>query len=320
MPTQVSRPTPSPEHAAAIDAATTDDNESFVQYTGRAMLERSLRTLQGLLEGITIDQVVTDAELKGLAKWLHEHRQYQDRKPFSEVIDKLTEILANHVIDAEERADMLWMCGQLEPGRPYFDSLTADMQRLQGVLGGIISDGKIRKAELVGLQDWFEQHPHLRSVWPYDELETHVAAVLKDGQVDAREHAALLQFFGDFVGTSDHSSLELPEDSEGNFISGVCALAPDIQFEGRVFCLTGSSDRATKADIYAELERRGADWSGNLTAKVDYLVIGAKGSPCWTFSCYGRKVEQAVQRRRDGGRVVIVHEHDLWDAIDDFGM
>lgn len=31
----------------------------------------------------------------------------------------------------------------------------------------------------------------------------------------------------------------------------------------------------------------------------------------WAFSCYGRKVEKAVQLRKDGSQVIIVHENDF---------
>ncbi len=52
-----------------------------------------------------------------------------------------------------------------------------------------------------------------------------------------------------------------------------------------------------------------------MTAKLNYLVIGAEGNPCWAFACYGRKVEKAVELRKKGIRVVLVHENDFHDAV-----
>ena len=54
---------------------------------------------------------------------------------------------------------------------------------------------------------------------------------------------------------------------------------------------------------------------GNVTSKLNYLVIGAEGNPCWAFACYGRKVEKAVELRKKGVRVVIVHENDFHDGV-----
>ncbi|HPN82790.1 MAG TPA: NAD-dependent DNA ligase, partial [Spirochaetota bacterium] len=52
-----------------------------------------------------------------------------------------------------------------------------------------------------------------------------------------------------------------------------------------------------------------------VTEETDYLVVGSGGSPYWAFSCYGRKVERAMNLRRDGHPVSIVHESDFWDAL-----
>ena len=53
--------------------------------------------------------------------------------------------------------------------------------------------------------------------------------------------------------------------------------------------------------------------------RVDYLVIGADGNPCWAFACYGRKVEKAVELRKSGVRIMIIHESDFHDAVLDAG-
>ncbi|GMA55471.1 hypothetical protein GCM10025857_68280 [Alicyclobacillus contaminans] len=52
-----------------------------------------------------------------------------------------------------------------------------------------------------------------------------------------------------------------------------------------------------------------------MTVDTDYLVVGDQGNPCWAFSCYGRKVEKAVKLRKQGRRILIIHEVDFWDAL-----
>jgi SH3-like domain-containing protein len=44
-------------------------------------------------------------------------------------------------------------------------------------------------------------------------------------------------------------------------------------------------------------------------------LIGDEGNPCWVFSCYGRKVEKAIQYRKSGLPILIIHENDFWNAI-----
>ena len=55
----------------------------------------------------------------------------------------------------------------------------------------------------------------------------------------------------------------------------------------------------------------------SVTAKTDYLIVGNAGNPCWAYACYGRKIEEAVQLRKQGAKVIIVNETDFWDALED---
>ncbi len=50
---------------------------------------------------------------------------------------------------------------------------------------------------------------------------------------------------------------------------------------------------------------------------TDYLIVGNAGNPCWAYSCYGRKIEQAVDLRKAGGKIKIVNEIDFWDVLED---
>jgi hypothetical protein len=33
------------------------------------------------------------------------------------------------------------------------------------------------------------------------------------------------------------------------------------------------------------------------------------------YSCYGRKVEEAINYRKRGANILIVHENDIWDVV-----
>ena len=59
------------------------------------------------------------------------------------------------------------------------------------------------------------------------------------------------------------------------------------------------------------------NFSSGVSGKTDYLIIGNNGNPCWAYSCYGRKVEQAITQRKKGKKVIIMHESDFWDAVED---
>ncbi|MGS7457235.1 hypothetical protein, partial [Mycobacterium tuberculosis] len=89
--------------------------------------------------------------------------------------------------------------------------------------------------ELSGLSEWLEAHEHLRTLWPFDEVETLLTAVLADKKIDAAEHAALLRFFGEFTVKLDDRTITAPPVKVGETVSGLCAVCPEIVFPERTF-------------------------------------------------------------------------------------
>lgn len=295
-----------------------EDLDEYFLFTGRQRLDKAMHTLHGLVQGIVADDKVTDSELAELTSWLGRHAEFSDKHPFNEVIPRIREIISDGIVDEDERADLIWMCERFSTENVFYDQITSDMQRLQGFLTGILADGRITEDELASLAAWIDDHEHLRSCWPYDELNSIISLVMEDGRIDDQEHEALLQFFGEFSNTPRrHAVGALDRDST---VSGVCAMCPSIEFVERFFCFTGASDRATRDGFAETVTTLGGEFHKKLRNDTNYLIIGAKGNPCWAYACYGRKVEDAVERHRNGQRILVVHEFDFWDAVEDVGL
>lgn len=120
----------------------------------------------------------------------------------------------------------------------------------------------------------------------------------------------------DFTSSFNLNQLDFDRLKEKYSISGVCAVDPDICFEGKSFCFTGESYRAKRTEIAEIVTNLGGVFKPNVSKKVDYLIVGASGNPCWAYACYGRKIEEAVGLRRLGAKIVIVNENDFWNAVD----
>ncbi|GAB5402837.1 MAG: hypothetical protein Aurels2KO_10680 [Aureliella sp.] len=294
---------------------TNDDNKDYYRFTRPQRADRAMHVLEGLLLGIVSDGEVSDREVSGLISWIGDHMEYAQFHPFNEVIPRLNEILEDGIVDEEEKADILWLCAKFGTDNRFYDAITADMQRLHGMLGGIAADGKVKIEELHELRDWMAAREHLQRCWPYDELTSVLTAVLADGLVDAEEHKVLLAFFSEFVDPPTHKALKLPESEQT--LSGVCAIAPEIIFVDRSFCFTGRSDRFTRNELKRLVEDRGGIFKKSVTKDTDYLTIGASGNDCWAYACYGRKVEQAIGNRKAGASTLLVHEFDFHDAVED---
>ncbi len=292
------------------------DHRPYARFTTRSRLEKSVNSLVGLIEGIAIDRLINESELGFLRLWLSEHAELRDRHPFNELIPVVEAAIADGVLTEEERADLLWLCERL-CSTEYLDSTTADIQRLHAMLGGILADGRISEAELRGLAAWQNEHQHLKTCWPYDEVESLITAVLEDKMIDEREHKSLNDFFSEFITVLDQRTIKNPGVSEGGTFMGLCAVCPTVEFVGSKFCFTGASTRCTRKKLTEIVNRLGGEVTSSMSAEVGYLVIGAEGNPCWAYACYGRKVERAVELRKAGSRLLIIHEHDFHDAVAD---
>lgn len=292
----------------------TADQRDYVFYTGRMRFERAVNSLLGLIEGLTVDRRLNAAELDYLHHWLSEHATVRALHPYSELIGVVDAAVVDGVMTSDEVADIRWLCERLTASE-FFDSATSHMQRLHGVLRGVVADGRVTPDEVLGVERWLDEHQHLRTLWPFDEVESIVTQVLRDGVVTPEEQQLLVRFFSNFAPIDDAGFVSPTLDGQP-LIGGMCAVDPEIRLQGSTFCLTGTSARYRR-EVFAQLlERLGAKVSRGVSKKVNYLVIGAEGNPCWTYSCYGRKVEQAVHLRKQGVPIVLVHENDFHDAVE----
>ncbi|HEX8915683.1 MAG TPA: BRCT domain-containing protein [Humisphaera sp.] len=290
------------------------DNERYIRFTGPARRDKGLNTLKGLLLGVAADGPTPRSELRHLCAWMEDHADFGRFHPFNELLPKLQDAIDDDVLDPDEVADLLWFVGRVQ-GEDYYDRVTADMQELQGMLAGVVADGAVSDAEIGAVAAWCDDREHLASVWPYDEIRALITNARADGVVTPEERRELLAFFSEFGRDHKHKAVSAAVDKVGLTVKGVCAVCPDVRFDDRTFCFTGTSTRMKRSDIAARIEARGGRFSKNVVRGLDYLVIGADGNPCWAYSCYGRKVEEAVALRRSGARLVLVHEADFWDAV-----
>jgi len=72
----------------------------------------AIRRLHGVLNGIGIDGLVTDAEVHGLNKWLRSYVLFKDHWPFSAAWSLIESILADGKITDDERRDLLAFCNR----------------------------------------------------------------------------------------------------------------------------------------------------------------------------------------------------------------
>lgn len=294
------------------------DKMSYRKYTQKSEMDKAIHTLEGILKGIVIDDAINSKELIELSAWCNTYSHFINCSPMDEIINMISCAIDDGVIDEEEKDDILWLCNTLTTRNLYYDIITSDIQRLQGILHGIIADNYIDDEEIIELRKWINDNNHLLGKYPYDEISSLLNSVLADGKIDDTERNMLKLFFSDFVDKNISSNLnpdELDRLRQEISIQGICALSPQIIIKDKNFCFTGASSRIVRREIADIVTSLGGIFNNNIVKNTDYLVVGDEGNPCWAFSCYGRKVEKAVNMRKEGHKILIVHENDFWDCI-----
>ena len=294
------------------------DDMSYFQYSYKSMLDKAIHTLEGIVKGIAIDGKINKSEINELNSWCNDYTEFSNRSPFNELIPLIKEAIADEILTKEESEGILWFAKNLTTPNLYFDIISADIQRLQGILHGVLADNKIEEEELKQLRCWIDENIHLKGSYPYDEIDSIIATVMSDGKIDPSEQNLLKVFFSEFISLPTNSTIdqnELSQLKQSITLPGICAFCPEIVFESRFFCFTGISSRASRSAIAKEIEVAGGTYIDNIRQDLNYLIVGNNSNPCWAFSCYGRKVEQVIAYRKKGINIVIVHENDFWDAL-----
>ena len=292
----------------------------YRQFTKPAELHKAINTLRGLVAGINSDMAVETAEVTELVHWCQVHGWLRDRHPFSEILPVVEQACEDGVVTEDEAKDILWLCNNFVDNSSYYNIITSSIQFLSGMLHGLLADGELSDREIITLKSWIDTNAFLAGTYPFDEINSLLYAVLEDRKITSEEKEQLMAFFGnviDFTSSYNLSEKDFSALKEKYSIGGICAVCPEIVFPDKIFCFTGESYRAKRAEIAAVIEQLGGTVTGSVSRKTDYLVVGNAGNPCWAYACYGRKIEQAMALRKEGASVIIVNETDFWDAVDD---
>ena len=59
------------------------DHRGYFKYTGRSRLEKSINSLLGIIEGISVDSLINRTEVEFSNLWIAEHKELPDLRHIS---------------------------------------------------------------------------------------------------------------------------------------------------------------------------------------------------------------------------------------------
>ena len=286
--------------------------------TSKARADKAINSLKGILLGINLDEQVNEKEINELKKWAENHRSLINRNPFKEFMTIIDETVSNNIPATETIEDLFWLCQKYENDNYYYNAVTTDLQTLQGICHGILADGIINEKEVRDLEKWLDNNTHLSTYYPYDEIRSLMLSIISDGIIEEEEILILKAYLNQFVNIENKEiANQIDQDTADINISGHCTSDPNIDFDGKTFCVTGVLKSGNRSELENLISDLGGVPTRTVTKKTDYLIVGDNGNPAWAFACYGRKVEKALEMRKGGHQICLVHEFDFMDAVED---
>jgi len=181
--------------------------------------DRAFRKLEGIVNGILVDSIIEDSEIRQLEMWCSDYRDLCEAHPFNQIVPYINRILAEGRISSEEMETLQWFIGQL-----YQDSVREDaglaagntdsvagrtaaeaareaaVDRLTGLLCGIMADGSINAAELATLRECMQKNGASENCSRFGELFRTVETIPENREPTPDEQVQLKKIITTLVG------------------------------------------------------------------------------------------------------------------------
>ncbi len=161
------------------------------------------------------------------------------------------------------------------------------------------------KEEIIFLDTWLKENEQITDAWPANIIADRVQAVLDDGVITQEEAEDLKSTLERIVGSGLQDSV----------VAGMATRLPiqkvdELDFEARLFCLTGKFVYGPRQKCENAITDRGGVVHPRVVAYSDYLVIGTLANRDWAHTSHGRKIESAIKANEEGSAIKIIAEED----------
>lgn len=263
--------------------------------------QKSLSSLQGILEGITADTILKDVELQFLHAWLEE--QADKIGDLLDVYDSVSSALSDKMISADEKEDIMQLIADcLEYGK-IPDNPESKANQFLGFLKGVMADGTLNRIEFEKLVAKLNSDIELQTSFPTRILYNIIRAADSDGRIDDEEYSQIVSSVTKLAG----GSFALDGDISG---SPIMIFDDEIDFntKNQCVCFTGKFFSGTRSELESVAKSIGMIPQNSVTRNTKLVVVGSLNSRDWVLSNSGRKIEKASIYRLEGNPIKITTE------------
>lgn len=181
-----------------------------------------------------------------------------------------------------------------------FSEKTVKMQELKAYVKGLLADGVLNLKEISGLKKRLsrlasEEYDNFY----FSKIYDLVLKIYEDGKITEHETESLFTLLNEFIDP----------------LASNCCNAETVEFNGKLFCLSGNFEHGAKKDIEKMITDRGGICKGTIVKATDYLIVGGAGNEHWKMGNFGSKVEKALKMQDDGLPIKILGENQFFNLL-----
>jgi len=189
--------------------------------------------------------------------------------------------------------------------------LKRSCESLLGISAGIMADGELNDQEIKYLDNWLSDNLALVSTWPGEVIYSRIRAILADSKITEDEREHLKQTLSDLIG----GTLLEPGATSGASTSLPVDDIESIDIKNNIFCFTGNFLYGTRNACELAIVERGGTAIPRIRKDLNYLVIGTMASRDWANTSHGRKIEKAMEFKKNNCPIYIVEEKQWVEGL-----
>lgn len=267
---------------------------------------KAIYKLRGILRGLVADKKLNNMELNFLALWLNEQKKLPEQGHVLDLIEMISDILSdgkvsnNELNELRSQVNCVVRFGTSEPLKNE-DCIN----ELLGLIDGIACDDKVQLSEFTFLDDWLQKHNQIVNSWPANIIAKRIEEIKEDGVVSEEEREHFLETLKKITGT------RFSEDgsADGNASEVWMDHIDDFTHENTAICFTGKFLSGTRGACEDLARLQGAIIKKAVSGAIDVLVVGSTASKDWRFTSHGRKIERAMELKKEGHNIIILSEN-----------
>ena len=191
------------------------------------------------------------------------------------------------------------------------------LEVLIGLLTGIGFDNYLNKKEISFLNNWLTKN---QLPYEYANIVKELKAVLKNEYITHYQYLHILnelQYMKSIKAKNIRSLYEFMAILEGISCDEVINDDEIMELNKwmKEICLTGNFCFGERSQLEKLIVLKQGIISKSVTKKVDYLVLGSKGSAGYKYGKYGAKTNKALTMKSEGHKIELISEARLMEVL-----